>query len=348
MTFYDRKGILYARISGKRVSTKLEYSKENIKLFKSYAKNEEFFKKFDVKNNTKTVANLCEEVLIEKEKKLQQTTINNYWSNFRTHILPFVGNKYPHEITPKQIKEWYSSIKTLGTLNICVNSILKPAFEIAIIEGYIQTTPFIVRFPTIKSDYEMKPFNLQEIKFILDNADSWFKNFLGIAFFTGMRTGEVLALEWQDINLKDSLISVTKTQTAGMNKQPKTKNSIREIDILSQAEIFFKNQQKISGLGQNLFNATKRAGKLYGSCSLKYPWKELLKKCNLEYRSIYQTRHSFASNMLSNKEDIFWVSKMLGHKNPNITLERYSKYVKSDRDKKITFLDRENYIFAQN
>ena len=54
MTFYDRKGILYARINGKRVSTKLEYSKENIKLFKSYAKNEEFFKKFDVKNNIKT------------------------------------------------------------------------------------------------------------------------------------------------------------------------------------------------------------------------------------------------------------------------------------------------------
>ena len=290
----------------------------------------------------------CEEILAEKQKTLETTTISSYMSNFNTHIKPAFAKKYAHEVTPKFLKEWYQNIKSIGTLNICVNSILKPAFEIAIIEEYIQTTPFIVKFPTLKSNYEMKPFNLQEIKLIIDNADSWFKNFLGIAFFTGMRTGEVLALEWQDINLKDSLISVTKTQTAGMNKQPKTKNSIREIDILSQAEIFFKNQQKISGLGQNLFNATKRAGKLYGSCSLKYPWKELLKKCNLEYRSIYQTRHSFASNMLSNKEDIFWVSKMLGHKNPNITLERYTKYVKSDRDKKITFLDRENYIFAQN
>ncbi len=46
--------------------------------------------------------------------------------------------------------------------------------------------------------------------------------------------------------------------------------------------------------------------------------------------------------MLSNKEDIFWVSKMLGHKNPNITLEKYSKYVKSNRAKKTTFMDEEN------
>ena len=52
--------------------------------------------------------------------------------------------------------------------------------------------------------------------------------------------------------------------------------------------------------------------------------------------------------MLSNKEDIFWVSKMLGHKNPNITLEKYSKYIKSNRTKKITFMDKENYVFVQN
>lgn len=104
------------------------------------------------------------------------------------------------------------------------------------------------------NDYEMNPFNLEEIKLILDNASSWFKNFLGIAFFTGMRTGE--------------------------------------IDVLSQCEIFLKNQQKISGLDKNLFNAERRDGKIYGSCTLKYPWEKLLKKCNLEYRNIYQTRHT--------------------------------------------------------
>ncbi len=163
-----------------------------------------------------------------------------------------------------------------------------------------------------------------------------------------MRTGEILALEWKDINFEENIISITKTQTMGINKRPKSKSSVREIDILSQCEIFLRNQQKISGLGKNIFNAERREGKIYGSCTLKYRWEKLLEKCNLEYRSIYQTRHSFASNMLSNKEDILWVSKMLGHKNPNITLERYSRYIKSNRNKKITFMDTENYVFAQN
>ena len=348
MKLYNRNGKLYIYMNGVRKSSGLEDTQKNRELLENNHKNDEFYKKFDVRTKGRTIIELCEEILIEKEKKLQATTIRSYYSNFNKHILPFFSKKYPHEITPKNIKDWYSSIKTLGTLNICVNSILKPAFENAIIEEYIKTSPFIVSFPTLRSDYEMNPFNLEEIKLILDNASGWFKNFLGIAFFTGMRTGEILALEYKDINFTEGTISINKTQTMGLNKSPKSKSSIREIDILSQCEIFLKNQQKISGLAKNLFKAERRDGKIYGSCTLKYQWEKLLKKCNLKYRNIYQTRHSFASNMLSNKEDIFWVSKMLGHKNPNITLEKYSKYIKSNRTKKITFMDKENYVFVQN
>ena len=52
MTFYNRNGVLYARINGQRISTKLKDTKENRKLFESYAKNDEFFEKFDVKEKS--------------------------------------------------------------------------------------------------------------------------------------------------------------------------------------------------------------------------------------------------------------------------------------------------------
>ncbi len=39
----------------------------------------------------------------------------------------------------------------------------------------------------------------------------------------------------------------------------------------------FKKPKKISGLGKNLFNAERRDGKIYGSCTLKYQWEKLLK-----------------------------------------------------------------------
>jgi len=343
MTFYNRNGILYVSIGGRRISTKLEYSKDNIKLYKSYSQNNEFFKKFDVKNKNKTIVDFCEEVLAEKDRKLSPTTMISYHSLYSSRIIPYFSKKYPQETTPLFLKEWYSTFTDKATLNTCISGILKPAFENAIIEEYITTSPFIVKTPTLKSSYEMNPFNIQEIQLILDTATGWFKNFIGVAFFTGARTGEVLALEWSDIDFIDSTININKTRSSGFTKKPKTKSSIRTIDMLSQTEIFLKEQRKITGLSKKVF--FRQGTDFRDSNSLRNIWIQLLNKCNLKYRSIYQTRHTFASNMVSNGEDPFWVSKMLGHKNPNITLERYSKYIKSKRAKKTTFLDSENISF---
>jgi len=342
MTFYNRKGILYVSIAGKRISTKLEYSKDNIKLYQSYTKNEEFFKKFSVRKKDKTILDFCEEVLIEKEKRLQPTTMLSYNSLYYTKIIPYFNKKYPQDITPLFLKEYYSTFSSKSALTTCI-AILKPAFENAIIEEYIKTSPFIVSYPTIKSNYEMNPFNLEEIKLILDTATGWFKNFIGVAFFTGARTGEVLALEWKDINFQESTIHINKTRTAGFTKKPKTKSSVRVINMLSQCEYFLKEQRKITGLCKKVFY--REPGKdFYSSNALSRTWKRLLGECNLEYRSIYQTRHSFASNMISNGEDPFWVAQTLGHKSMNVTLEKYSKYIKHEKSKKTTFLDNSDDI----
>ena len=47
---------------------------------------------------------------------------------------------------------------------------------------------------------------------------------------------------------------------------------------------------------------------------------------DLQYRPIYQTRHTFASIMLNQGENLMWVSAMLGHSDSNITLKKYGKY----------------------
>lgn len=189
MKLYNRNGILYININGIRKSSGLTDTKANRKLLMNHHKNDEFYKKFDVKTKGKTVLEFCEEILEEKSKRLQPTTMYSYRSFYNSRIVPFFDKKYTHEITPMMLKNWYSTFTDKSTLNTCVTAILKPAFENAIIEDYIKTTPFIVSFPTIKSDYKMNPFNIEEIKIILDTAEGWFRNFIGIAFFTGMRTG---------------------------------------------------------------------------------------------------------------------------------------------------------------
>ena len=349
MKLYTRGKMLYIYSNGVRTSTGLEDTKENRKEVLSKYKNDEFYSKFKVPRNYKTVIEYCEDALLENEKKLSIRTMKTYNSLFNSRIVPYFKGKYPHEINPMDIKNFYLGFTDKSTLNTCVNGILKKAFRLAMIDGRAKENPFIVDFPTLKSDYVMNPFNLEEVKTILDNTDSWFRNFLGVAFFSGARTGEIIALEWNDINFEDGTISISKTRSGGITGKPKTKASIRTIDMLPQCEQFLKAQQKITGLSTNVFySTTKKNKEIHGSGSFFKLWKRTLEKCNLEYRSIYQTRHTFASNMLSNKEDIFWVSKTMGHKNINITIERYACYIRSNRARKTTFLDDDLNGFCTN
>ena len=70
----DHKGVLYVSINGIRKTTKLKYSKQNIKKFQSFYEDEEFFNNFNIKKSVPTLLELCNEVLDDKEKDLK----NNY------------------------------------------------------------------------------------------------------------------------------------------------------------------------------------------------------------------------------------------------------------------------------
>lgn len=345
MRFYNRNDILYVSINGKRTSTKLKYTKENIKLFQSYVKNDEFLKKFNVITIIPTVLQLCEEVLNEKENILKPTSYLTYYSTYKSSIIPYFDKKI-NEIEACHIEQWYKTFKSKSGI-IIAEAILKNAFEKAILRKYIKYTPFVIRKPKFKSNYEINPFNLEDINIILNFKNDWFTNFLGVAFYSGMRTGEILALKWCDIDFLNYAIDINKTQTNGFLQSPKTKSSLRIIDMLPQVEFYLREQRKITGLGEFVFLAYRNK-KIKSSSQLHPYWKNRLKQCNIFYRNIYQTRHSFASNMLSNGEDLNWVSQMLGHKNPSVTQEKYFKYIpKRVKERKSTFLDTLSTKIAQ-
>lgn len=337
MKFYNRNNILYVRKNGLRVSTKLEDTKENRKLFESYAKHDEFFEKFDVNNDIPTILELCEDVLEEKEETLKATSIRAYLSLFNSRIQPYFKDILVTDFKPKDVYAWYKTITDRRTIITC-EAILKPAFEKAILFEYIVTSPFIIKRPKSKSKYKIMPFSINEIEKIIEYAPKRIKNLIAIAFYTGMRTGEVLGLKWKDINFKEKTIKVQRTITAGIEQLPKTDSSNRIVDILSQCEKYLKEQKKVTGLGEYIFINTYLMP-YTSSSSLAYTWKKILEKANLEYRSIYQLRHSFASNMLSNGENELWVAQMMGHKSSETTRSKYCKYINSRIEKKTTFLD---------
>lgn len=337
MTFFNRKGVLYVSINGIRKSTKLKYSKQNIKKFQSYYEDEEFFHNFNIKTTVPTVLHFCCEVINEKEKDLKRNSFRSYLALYNSRIEPYFKNILVTEFKPIDVYNWFNTFKDSSTLNSCY-TIVKSAFEKAIINGYITSTPFIIKRPKLKSKYQINPFTYDEANQIIVHAPANLKNLVAVAFYTGMRTGEVLGLKWSKVHFESFSITIDNQVTLGQEDTPKTFSSFRVIDMIPQCEFYLKEQFKITSKSEFVFLNGQNT--FFSSTSvLQYSWKQLLNKLNLKYRSIYQTRHTFASNMISNNENLLWVSQMLGHKSLNTTLKKYSKYIKKSGERKYTYLD---------
>lgn len=152
--------------------------------------------------------------------------------------------------------------------------------------------------------------------------------YFAIGFFTGMRTGEIIGLRWSDIDFDKKIIEVRRSIRQGRETTPKTKSSIRDIDILDVLEPYLK-AHKAQSKSTSIYVFETYLGTPYKKTDniSSHFWKKILESQNIEYRQIYQMRHTFASLMISQSENILWVSKMMGHKNKSMTLDVYSQYL---------------------
>jgi len=148
---------------------------------------------------------------------------------------------------------------------------------------------------------------------------------------TGIRPGELVSLRWSDIDFDNEIIKVRRTRVQGKNGPPKKQASVRNIEMLSVVKEFFESQYNITGCldGDIFLNSSEKP--FYSHDVIAKKFKKLLDTNDKRY--LYQLRHSFATKMISEGEDILWVSKMMGHKNADITLKTYAKAYDISRNK---------------
>ncbi len=220
---------------------------------------------------------------------------------------------------------------------VSLNALLKSFLEFCEQEGYIDKTPYFkITMKNAKEGEKINPFSLNEIKAILNSAtDLRLKAFLTTAFFTGLRTGEQLALLWSDIDFENKKINIDKSlNLSGVITIPKNKTSIREVDLLEPVERILKELKESEPKNKKMIflSIPKRTQ------DFQRAFKKLLKALNLKERSLYATRHSFASLMISMGEEPLWVSKNMGHKDLNTTYSTYARYIPQQEKKRAQFL----------
>ena len=156
-------------------------------------------------------------------------------------------------------------------------------------------------------------------------------NYLGIVIclYTGIRLGELLALTWNDIDFKNGIMTISKTayrikqngKPQVVIDKPKTKNSIRLIPLPKQLSELLKRAKRIS---KSDFVLSTRTGEIVGTRAYQKTYERILKKLDIPYKNFHSLRHTFATRATQMGMDVKTLSEILGHKNPVITLQRYT------------------------
>ena len=194
---------------------------------------------------------------------LRPSTQHTYETNIYQHVIPQLGQIPLCQLTQKDLHQFYAHLKKEGRLirtdlygkglsdrmvRMC-HAKCRAALDQAVQENLIRTNPAIGCKLPPKRGREMQVLSRQELqRFLMQaKADGYFELFL-LDLSTGLRRGELLALQWSDLDLDAGTLSVTKQIYEVNGKMqmsiPKTKASIRKLVLPPAVVEVFREYQK--------------------------------------------------------------------------------------------------------
>jgi integrase len=283
-----------------------------------------------------TVGELLQEYMAIAEKTLEASTYNGYRKVCEAHLYPTFGKIPIRDLSSVIIRNWVTglnlTVKTVRNIIIPLRNMLDQALNDAIIERNPLDRLVLSKLlnkKTSQSNWEVDPFNQEEIKAILSVAAGQAKNLFQFAFFAGLRTSELIALEWDDIDWLKGLVRVSRAVVLKQEKGTKTKSGVRDVLLLPPAMEALENQKAYTFLeGKRVFynprtnTPWETDGQIRKTC-----WAYILKKAGVRYRNPYQTRHTYASMMLSAGENSLWVATQMGHKDTEMIIKHYGRWI---------------------
>lgn len=295
-----------------------------------------------VRTRSKLFLDVAQEWLDAQE--LANSTADNYERILNTHWIGALGEKSVQEITPGLLKKTIKgrAFKTTKTRNNSV-SVLRMVLEYAKGEKYIAESPAEGLAHVKAQRSPPDPFSLAEMYSILEwlerNAKAQTHNYFRFAFFSGLRTSEILALQWDRIDFKRGLVRVDEAFVLGKRKGTKT-SEVRDVELNENSIAALKAQKEHTFLAfKHVFHNPNTDEPYYNH---QAPWLALracLKALGIRHRPAYNTRHTYATMLLMAGVNALLVSKQLGHASMQMTLTVYANWVKdSDQGREMAKL----------
>ncbi|ELY3422528.1 site-specific integrase [Cronobacter sakazakii] len=308
--------------------------------YAKYFPNSKKLELFGVAKKTKNIKYYLDEYLkICQNRNLSPSTINGYEKCMSA--LSALHKLYVSELTPAVLKNWIATRKTkLKTIRNNL-SFLRSAIDEAVTDGLLSVNPVTLvsasRYHVIANapssvDYEVDPFTPAETAAIYEHCKfpEW-ANLFRFAFNTGLRSSELCAIRWSDIDFIGSTVHVQTASVAGVIKGTKTKAGTRKVNLNSEAVAALHAQKQLTSIKSKFIFNDPKTGKPWANADAirKKAWVPTLKKAGVRYRNPYQTRHTFATQHISQGVNLFWLSGQMGHKGPEMLFRHYGIYLEA-------------------
>jgi len=295
------------------------------------------------------------------QTKLSESTAKEYERILHARVFPQVGAVSLKNIQPEHLDRLTNHLKGLkgieGKLSprrtniilLRVRQVLDLAFE----REYIDKNPHHWISLQEERRPRVDPFSIEERQTFLAHLPEpehgmrkacplFWTHYFTVAFDTGMRPSEQMALRWLPdaeqpekssyVDFTHKKIFIGQGWVRGKETDLKTSGSYREIDMLPTVERVLRAQRE--GINGVWVFPNADGGRLNLDNLRHRVWYPTLQRAGLRPRDLYQCRHTFASLMLQAGEDPAWVARMMGHTTTKMLYERYHRFIqhRSRRD----------------
>ena len=248
---------------------------------------------------------------------IKHSTWLGYDKILRYHLIPTFGEMTLGDLRRKHVHDWVATQPDLSAKRLRnIVSVLRIALDAAVERELIETNPlltFRIRKRVNSKAENIEPFSAEERAAILSELEGQDRNLIEFAFWSGLRTSELVALDWSDFDWIRGVVRVSRVLTLGMDEPEdgtKTAAGIREVKLLSPA-LRVLQAQKIHTLLKNaeVFQNPRTGERWTGDkCIRQGMWTPALRKAKVRYRKPYSTRHTYASMLLAAGESPMWVA----------------------------------------
>lgn len=293
----------------------------------------------------------------------KRSTTKTYIGRLNKHVLPAFGRSPLSGITRPKIKEWAASLVEKGlAFETALNTLLtlSAVLSEAVEDGLIATNPALrsgklLKRPSTLEDQELAIFTHEEERTFLETVRQVRPLFypMALTFFrTGMRAGEVLGLHRADIDLTNRSICVRRNWSHGELGTPKS-GRVRHVDMstalakalsgwieLQDLEAAAVGQSSPAILFPGNIGGTRREPAYMAEGFLRYQlWFPLIAKAGVRRLDLHSTRHTFASRLIAQGENLKYIQGQLGHASIAITCDTYGHLIPGGNRQAVDRLD---------